>query len=293
MRPIKLDGSNLKTFVINLDDYRENYNKQFPYLEKIGLKPVRYNGINALKNEHLKEENNIYISNFAKNFTPKSIIGCALSHILCCKYIHDNYICNKDNTDNDNNFYLIMEDDAYPLYSKEEFNKKLNITIYEIELLDKNWEIIQLHSDAFFPTQNTYNTHFMTGSTAAYLISKRGIAKMLTQKVRSHLDFETQNFIKYNKYRVKNNLFYTNEKNSLNRSISNKYNYYSLSVNMKTRLIENINNYIISIPLRGEKTYKNFLEFKLLKLPYFIREYTANELIDSVVGLYILKKLIY
>lgn len=37
--PIKPDYSNLRIFVINLDDYRENYEKQLPYLQSIGLKP--------------------------------------------------------------------------------------------------------------------------------------------------------------------------------------------------------------------------------------------------------------
>ena len=50
--PVKEDYSNLKTFVINLDDYKENYLKQLPYLENIGLKVERFNGINALKDEH-------------------------------------------------------------------------------------------------------------------------------------------------------------------------------------------------------------------------------------------------
>lgn len=35
---IKPDYSNLKTFVINLHDYKNNYEKQLPYLESIGLK---------------------------------------------------------------------------------------------------------------------------------------------------------------------------------------------------------------------------------------------------------------
>ena len=60
-------------------------------------------------------------------------------------------------------------------------------------LSDKDWEIIQLHSDAFFPTENTYITHLATGSTAAYLISKKGINKMKDQRVFSHTDFVQQN----------------------------------------------------------------------------------------------------
>ena len=46
------DYSNLKTFIINLNDYIDNYKKQKPYLEELGLNPIRFSGINAIKNEH-------------------------------------------------------------------------------------------------------------------------------------------------------------------------------------------------------------------------------------------------
>lgn len=46
------DYSNLKTLVINLDDYIQNYNTQLPYLESIGLNIERFSGINALKGKH-------------------------------------------------------------------------------------------------------------------------------------------------------------------------------------------------------------------------------------------------
>ena len=59
----------------------------------------------------------------------------------------------------------------------------------------------------------------------------------------------------------------------------------------KTKLIEYINNYIISIPLRGEKSYNHFLEFKILKLPYFEKEYSVNEVIDYIIFLLLLKKI--
>lgn len=89
--PIKPDYSNLKTYIINLDDYKSNYTKQLPYLLNLGLQVERLSGINALKNEHFKSEYQEYISTYAKNFAPKSVIGCALSHILCCKHIKSNY----------------------------------------------------------------------------------------------------------------------------------------------------------------------------------------------------------
>ena len=285
---IKPDYSNLKTFVINLDDYKENYIKQLPYLETIGLKVERFSGINALKDEHLNKIYKQYISKFALNFTPKSVIGCALSHMLCCKHIYDNYIACEAISPQ---YFLIMEDDAFPLYSKEDFYNKLNETLYEIKLLDKDWDIIQLHSDCIFPTTETYNTHFACGSTAAYLISINGIKKNIKSKIYSHMDFIQHNFIMYKKYRSKTNLFYTNEKNSLNRIINNKnYKYYSLYI--KSNVLELINKHTNLLELRGEKKYENFLEFKFLKLPYFKKEYSANEFIDYLIGLFLIRKII-
>ena len=104
-----------------------------------------------------------------------------------------------------------MEDDAFPIYNNKDFYENLNKTVSDIEILDSKWEIIQLHSDAFYPTQDTYNTHFACGSTAAYLISTVGIIKNLESKILSHADFIHHNFIRFRKYRSKN-LFYTDEK---------------------------------------------------------------------------------
>ena len=113
--------NNTLVYVINLDKYKNNYNKQLPYLNELGLKVNRFRGINAIKDEHLNNKYNKYnkyISKFAINFKPKSIIGCGLSHMMCCKHIYDNYI----NTDNNiYDYFLIMEDDAYPIYDKKKF----------------------------------------------------------------------------------------------------------------------------------------------------------------------------
>ncbi len=291
---IKKDYSNLKAFVINLDDYQENYEKQLPYLQSIGLKVERFSGINALKDEHLKPEYKQYISKFALNFTPKSIIGCALSHILCCKYIYDNYISIKDNNNNiacgaiSPQYFLILEDDCYPLFNSGEFYRRLYNDFNNIEILDNDWEIIQLHSDGLISTKNTYTTHYICGSTAAYLISKNGIKKMIKQRVSNHLDFITQNFVNFKKYRVKENLFWTDEKDSLNRKSFSKIQYYSL--NIKSKILEKINKYIKLLD-RGEKSYINYLQFKVIKLPYFNKDYTLNELLDSFIFSFLIKNI--
>jgi len=278
------DYSNLKTFVINLDDYKENYNKQLPYLESIGLKVQRFSGINALKDEHLKPEYKEYISKLALNFTPKSIIGCSLSHMSCSKYIYDNILDKFE-------YFLIMEDDAFPIYKKKEFNEELNKTVNEITIIDKNWDLITLHNDGPFPNYETYNCHFICGSVAAYLISKKGLNKIIKKKVYYHIDFVTFNPINFNKYKSRKNLFYTDEKNSLNRSINNTKNFKYYSLYIKSYALELFNKYTNLLELRGEKSYSNFLEFKIIRLPYLKKEYTANEVIDYLFAFFLLKKL--
>ena len=285
--PIKADYSNLKTYVINLDDYESNYTKQLPHLLNIGLHVERFSGINALKDEHLQPEYKQYISNYAKNFAPKSVIGCSLSHILCCKHIKATY---SEKANDQIPYFLIMEDDAFPLYNSEEFYEHLNKSIYEIQLLDSKWDIIQLHSDGVLPTKDTYNTHIASGSTAAYLISPDAINKTSTSKIYGYADFNQHNFIKYNKYRTKENLFYTNEKDSLSRTqVKSKLNYKYYSLLLKSKICELL-NYYTRIPLRGEKNYQHFFEFKLLKEPFFYTEFTLNDIIDYFVAFIIISK---
>ena len=286
--PIKSDYSNLKTYIINLDDYISNYTKQLPYLLNIGLHVERFSGVNALKDEHLKPEYQQYISNYAKNFAPKSVIGAVLSHILCCKHIKSNY---SEKTIDPMPFFLIMEDDAFPLYNSEEFYKHLNKSIYEIQLLDSKWDIIQLHSDGFFPTKDTYNTHIICGSAAAYLISLNGINKTLNNKIYGFIEFCQHSFINCNKYKTKENLFYTNEKTSLNRIESkSKLNYKYYSLFLKSKFCELLNYYTHIIPLHGEKKYQHIIELKVLREPISNKEFTFNDLIDFFLTIIIIRK---
>ena len=286
--PIKADYSNLKTYVINLDDYEANYTKQLPHLLNIGLHVEKFSGINALKDEHLKPEYQQYISTYAKNFAPKSTIGCSLSHILCCKHIKATY---SEKTNEPMPFFLIMEDDAFPLYNSEEFYEHFNKSIYEIQLLDSKWDIIQLHSDCILPTKDTYNTHIACGSAAAYLISPDAINKTSTSKIYGYADFIQHNFIKYNKYRTKENLFYTNEKTSLSRTqVKSKLNYKYYSLLLKSKFCELLNKYTHIIPLCGEKKYQHFFEFKALREPFFNKEFNTNDLIDYLFIFIIISK---
>ncbi len=255
----------MKTFVINLDKYLDKFLKQKPFLEKIGLNVNRFSGINAINNEHLKHKS--LINNISQIITPNSIIGCGLSHILLAEHIKN---LNLD-------ISLIMEDDAFPLFQKKKFHKLLKKTIQEISIIDKEWDIIQLHSDAPFPTHDTYFTHTFCGSTAAYLISKKGAIKMSNQQLITHMDIQTSINPLFKKYRSHHNLFWTDEKNSLNRISSNNFLTY-----LKVSILN-------LIPLRGEKTWEDFLNFKLIKLPYFNKDLTADQITSYLIIFIILQ----
>lgn len=260
-----ISEKNIISFIINLDKYENNYKKQLPYFHSLKLFPQRFSAINAINNEHLEYKK--LINKLSFYFTPKSVIGCSLSHILLAKHIYDKYKKDK------NYYFLILEDDVFPKNEyfnyPDKFYNVLNNEIQNIEIIDKSWDIIQLHSDGLIDTKSTYSTHLFTGSTAAYLISFNGLEKMCNEKVTYHIDFITQNFLKYRKYRSKSNLFYTNEKSSVNREMN-----YSKSVLLKSSFLKKI------IPLRGEKLWQDYLNFKSLRIPILNKEFTANNLLD-------------
>ena len=268
----------IKTSVVNLDKYRENYERQLPYLLAIGLKPERFSAINAIQDQHLDYRDKISL--FARYFTPKCIIGCSLSHILLCEKLFLEWSHNNNNTFE---YFLIMEDDCFPhteYNTVTTFATIITETIQDITIIDPDWDLIQLHSDGVFPTHSTYHTHFFCGSTAAYLLSKRGLEKMSRERVTNHVDFVTQNFIKYNKYRAKRNIFYTDERSSVQRKTTGLQ-----TLRFKKAIIERL------LPLRGEKDWGHLLQFKVIKIPGTDYEFTCNEMIDYLLAFYLVKKI--
>ena len=226
----------IKAFVINLDDSKHNYEKQKPHLEDLGLEVHRFSGINGTKDEHL--EYTQYITLFALEFSPKSVIGCSLSHILLAKYISENY---------DDPYYLIFEDDAYPLEkynTREIFNTELSRTINDINAIDPTWDIISLCSYALAGSTNNINV--LTGCAAAYLINRNSVKKLSKQKVTWHHDIMCNIF--YKKYKSKTNLFITDESSSTNRIKQTVY-FYTLKKYILSNVLQldkgiSVDNYI-------------------------------------------------
>ena len=102
------------------------------------------------------------------------------------------------------------------------------------------------------------------------VIREREINMISTNKAIAGVVLVTllNGFISVNLFK-KQNLFYTNEKSSVNREMN-----YSKSVLLKSFLLKKI------VPLRGEKLWEDYLNFKSLRLPILNKEFTANNIID-------------
>ena len=258
----------IKTFVINLDRTIDNYNRQLPYLLSLGLDVHRFIGVDGKKNEHLQYRH--IIDTMYYNFVCTSTLSISLSHILVSTYITQLI----DKNDNNDPYFLIMEDDAYPLYNRDTFVSIINKTVSDIESFDKNWDIILLHEDNICNTfinkcdDFSYNIQGSTTSFAAYLVSRRGALKISTEKSFFYNLDKTTSSKKYKKYKTKVNLFFTNEKTSDNRS--NIHN--SLS-----RFIEDIFDRFFTI--KGEKQWNDILNYNVIKVPFIEYELTNIHII--------------
>ena len=138
---------------------------------------------------------------------------------------------------------LILEDDAYPL-------EKIDLDKVISEVPD-DWEIIKLHCDG--RCKNGSNEAQTSGaSAAAYLINTRGLEKMKNLKLSTHIDHQQKTTITM--YKSKVNLFWTDEKSSTNRKGDNY-------------LVAPFLDFLFP-STSGEKTYNNFLGYKLFRIPF-------------------------
>ena len=246
------------TYVINLKKDKDKLAKITKDLNNIKFNFIRFDAINGrhTDNKILKK----YVSNICNNFCPDAVIGCGLSHILLAKYFLKN---------DPNNFALILEDDAVPLYSnmKQEIIKCVNN-------IDKNWDIIKLYCFGFCNYNANYDNKLLTGSNAAYLLSKNGAKKISQFKLYNHID------IQYNLSNLSNLRMY-----------KNKYPLFSTyfdksSTSGKNYLIEKLFNFKIN---NYSPPAYFFLQEKALKIPFVNIELSVYHFL-FIILLLLLKK---
>jgi GR25 family glycosyltransferase involved in LPS biosynthesis len=209
-------------------------------LESIGLNPIKFQGVNAMKDEHLKYSEKIHV--FCKYFCPKGMVGCGLSHILLAEKLH------KENV----SIALVLEDDAYPKVSRLDLEEI-------IASVPDDWEIIKLHCDLYCK-DGSYDNE-MNSSTACYLINIKGMKKLSSFKVHHHIDGQI-NWSDMKVYKSKYNMFMTDESTSTLRDTENVH----------------WASYFTKKPTSGEKNTNAIYQSKVFRL--LNTEYTVGDMLD-------------
>src|SRR6056300_339129 len=158
------------TYVINLESYNKRYEVQKKKLNDVGIYPTR---INAYYKKNIeKSEIKKYFGYFSFLY-PDTMIGCNYSHLQAVKYFLEN---------DTNDVALILEDDAFPLFS--------NVSEIRKKLTNINWDMLSLHCDGLCPTK-VGRPYLFSGSAAAYFITREGARKLLKHKLTNYIDRKT------------------------------------------------------------------------------------------------------
>jgi GR25 family glycosyltransferase involved in LPS biosynthesis len=173
----------IESFIINLDKFKEKYDKTLKTLSQIGLSPKRFSAIYGKDVKDIRSITYPSIDYTLKNgrFVDSDIakhgaIGCYLSHTQLWKQL----------LTDDNDAYLIMEDDVFPSISNKD---KLYNFIKHVDNTNPYWDLIflgwmkplPLKDKDIFIDNSLYQINDITFGLHAYLINKKG-AKLLLEK---------------------------------------------------------------------------------------------------------------
>ena len=171
--------NNIKSYVINLEKYYYKYELSLKRLNKINLKPERFNAI-YIEDENSEEikritypsvqytiKNGRYSHN---NIGTTGALGCYLSHVTLWKML----------LESDEEMFLIFEDDVDINKNINNFTENINNTINLIN--ENDWDIIFL--GYFYNNTNNINIKYFKPiniiyGTHSYIINKNGARKLL------------------------------------------------------------------------------------------------------------------
>ena len=249
-------------YVITLDDSQKFINfKEF--YDKYDINYDIFNGVDARIDKHKKYRSLIHPISYI--YTPKNIIGCALSHILLAKQV----------SSLNHKYTLILEDDTFP-FNPQNLDHDISNIIEKFNNIDPYWDIINLHADGPFQNDDIY-VNICTGSTAAYILSSYGANKLANEVAIHNIDMITSKSDKYKKYKLPVNIFWTDETSSIIRKTHN-----SIFIQFISMIIS------CMISFRGEKSCKDFLSYKLIYIHFIKYDLIVIELIYIVIFLYIM-----
>ena len=164
-------------FIINLKKDKDKLNKTINELNKCNIKTNKINKYDAINGKEIQFRYSDDIHPYCKLLCTDNMIGCGLSHIRLCRYLKEK---NYDHA-------LILEDDIK--IDKCNLNIVLNNIINKFNNIDNKWDIILLFNQGYCPKENKLTAGKLCGSTAAYIISARGMDKISNIKLIYHIDW--------------------------------------------------------------------------------------------------------
>jgi glycosyl transferase family 25 len=200
-------------YVINLEKDKERYKS---FLERtIDVSFQRIEGIYGPSIDLLQYPEVHYMAHY---FTPKTVLGCGLSHRKAIKTFLEE--------EPDKPYALICEDDAIPIH--EDWQERIVKVINEAP---SDWEIIKFD---YYPDYNLKTgeyKNYLSVLATAYIISRSGAKKILDTQILYYNDVDL-NFIEIKSYLSPERIFYQNwegqsdSNNAIQDSSSELYRRY-------------------------------------------------------------------
>tara|TARA_R100000900_G_scaffold144475_1_gene128592 strand:+ start:7582 stop:8385 length:804 start_codon:yes stop_codon:yes gene_type:complete len=239
------------TYVINLDSQKKRYEVQEKKLNEVGIYPTRISGYTFQEIDKSELQNQfVRTTPFLK---PRNATGCSYSHIQALKHFLEN-----DPYD----VALILEDDAFPLFT--------NIVHLENKLENIDWDYLSLHCDGVCPKDGG-KPGLLSGSTAAYFITREGAKKIINYKHSFHYDIQTTTMKILDKKIDDKNSFWTDENAKMSGELStNRYKRYCYSV------YDKITDKVVN---RGEKTACHYKDYRMFRIPVLGYEVSVEDII--------------
>lgn len=265
--------SSFDIYVINLDKDTE----RMKHMEKM-LFPNSYTRISGVYGNKQDFSTNDDIYYLSKLYTPKSALGCALSHRKAMNSFLEN---------SKKEYALILEDDAVPNDEKNYIHQIENI-LKEAPL---DWDIIKLdwlvdYVYQFIKPANQKFNQIKTLLLTAYLVNKQSVTKILKHEVFYHydVDIHLMNLKVYN-YHIK--IFKQNKE----KTISNNHREIKNPILQKI-LTSNIFNLNYNVVRMGDInfTISDFVFFIFVLLCVIIIKHNWRKMENMVKKTRLTKK---